>query len=112
MLSTLMLGQPLAVHVPVNCTDPGIEREPAPLADIVSSSTFAVCPTASPVKVKKGAEALSIRVVFAAPAPTVPAPVFGVPVPVMVMPTFVMVIPEVHVHVPAGMVMVSPFVAV
>src|SRR5580704_14486263 len=81
---------------------------------MVSSSTFAVCPRRSPVKVKKGAEALSIKVVFDVPAPTVPPPVLGVPVPVMSIPLPLIVIPEVQVQGEpvAGMTIVSPFTAV
>jgi hypothetical protein len=77
---------------------------PAPLTGcIFNSSTFAVeLPVVNPVKVKKGAEALLIKVVFDVPAPTVPAPVLGVPDPVMSMPTPVTVTPLVQVQEPAG----------
>jgi hypothetical protein len=90
-----------------------IESTPAPLADIVSNSTFAVeLDVVSPLKVKSGEEALSVRVVLVVPAPTVPPPVLGVPVPVMSIPTPEIVIPVVHVHDPGGMMIVSPFTAV
>jgi hypothetical protein len=97
-----MFAHPPDVHVPEKVIGPIIELVPAPLADMVSNSTFAVCPELSPVKAKKGAEALSIKVVFGDPAPTEPAPVFGVPVPVISMPTPVIVIPLVQVQEPAG----------
>jgi hypothetical protein len=110
-----MFAHPLVEQVPAKVIAPGlIEWEPAPAADIVSSSILAVCPKRKPVKENKGPDALSISVVFDVPAPTVPPPLFGFPVPVISMPLPLIVIPVVHVHgEPAGGIMiVSPFTAV
>jgi hypothetical protein len=106
ILSTRRLGQKgeLVVQVPENVTAAKMLFAAAPLTGCMfNSSTFAVELVAvNPVKVKKGAEALLIKVVLGVPAPTVPPPVLGVPVPVMVMPTPVTVIPDAQVQEPAG----------
>jgi hypothetical protein len=114
-LSARMFAQPLVEQVPAKVIAPGlIEREPAPAADMVSSSIFAVCPKRKPVKENKGPVPLSISVVFDVPAPTVPPPLFGFPVPVMSIPLPLIVIPDVQVQGEpvGGMTIVSPFTAV